>query len=216
MSEPRKSFHREDPDTRRDDLIAATLHLIARSGIRSATVRAIAAEAGVTQGLIRHYFTTKEELIAAAFERHMTQLSARSMEAAAAPAPSALQALARVIEMALQPPSSDADTVAIWAGFLQMIQLEPQMLAVHQRAYLGYRDTLEALIARAYSEAGIETNPTHLRRMAIACNAVLDGLWIEGGLLPHCFDPGETVEIALRSVADILHLPGLCNACKDN
>ncbi len=41
--------------------------LIGEGGPAAATVRAIAERAGVTPGLIRHYFTTKEELTRAAY-----------------------------------------------------------------------------------------------------------------------------------------------------
>ena len=46
--------------------------------------------------------------------------------------------------------------------------------------------------------------PAQLRREAIACNAVIDGLWLEGGVLPHGFAPGELVRIGLQSVGAIL------------
>ena len=35
--------------------------------------------------------------------------------------------------------------------------------------------------------------------MAIACNAVIDGLWLEGGTLPDAFGPDELVQIGIRS-----------------
>ena len=42
------------------------------------------------------------------------------------------------------------------------------------------------------------------RRPAIACNAVLDGLWLEGGALPDAFDADELVRIGLSWVGAIL------------
>ena len=61
-----QKFRREPAEQRKDDLIQATLSLIAEQGVRAATVRAIAKRADVTQGLIRHYFSTKHDLILAA------------------------------------------------------------------------------------------------------------------------------------------------------
>jgi AcrR family transcriptional regulator len=51
----RRSYSRATEAERREDLIAATLDCIADVGIQGATVRQIAARAGVTGGLIRHY-----------------------------------------------------------------------------------------------------------------------------------------------------------------
>ncbi len=67
MTGERRKFRREGEETRRDALIAAALALVAEGGAQAATVRAIADRAGVTPGLIRHYFDTKEDLTRAAY-----------------------------------------------------------------------------------------------------------------------------------------------------
>ncbi|MHB1518039.1 MAG: TetR/AcrR family transcriptional regulator [Acidimicrobiales bacterium] len=48
----------------RSQLLAAALHVVASRGARGATVRTIAAAAGVTPGLVVHHFGTKERLLA--------------------------------------------------------------------------------------------------------------------------------------------------------
>lgn len=52
----------------RQDILAAARAAFAESGYDRATIRAIAADAGVDPALIHHYFGTKEELFAAAIE----------------------------------------------------------------------------------------------------------------------------------------------------
>ena len=59
---------RLDPAERREQIIAATLRLVARDGFAGVTLRDVAAEVGVVHGLIRHYFATREQLVAAAFD----------------------------------------------------------------------------------------------------------------------------------------------------
>ncbi|GAA2034241.1 TetR family transcriptional regulator C-terminal domain-containing protein [Agromyces tropicus] len=59
---------RLDPAERREQIIAATLRLVARDGFARVTLRDVAAEVGVVHGLIRHYFSTREQLMAAAFD----------------------------------------------------------------------------------------------------------------------------------------------------
>ena len=46
-----------------------------------------------------------------------------------------------------------------------------------------------------------------LRGHAIACNAVLDGLWLEGGVLPEAFAENELTAIGVASVGAILGIP---------
>ena len=67
MTGERRKFRREGEERRRDALIAAALDLVSEGGPEAATVRAIAERAGVTPGLIRHYFRTKEDLTRAAY-----------------------------------------------------------------------------------------------------------------------------------------------------
>jgi len=53
-----------DQDARRQELVAATWRVIARTGIVGVTTREIAREAGVSTGILAHYFRDKEELLA--------------------------------------------------------------------------------------------------------------------------------------------------------
>ena len=55
-----------DHELRRQELLAATWRVIARTGIVRVTTREIAREAGVSTGVLAHYFADKEELLAAA------------------------------------------------------------------------------------------------------------------------------------------------------
>lgn len=57
-----------DHDARRRDLIGATWRIVARGGFAAATLQSIEAEAGYSHGIVRHYFTSKDELLASAFE----------------------------------------------------------------------------------------------------------------------------------------------------
>ena len=69
MQPARRLYRRESEESRRTALIAATQELVAQGGPEAATVRAIAERAGVTPGLIRHYFQSKDELSRAAYPR---------------------------------------------------------------------------------------------------------------------------------------------------
>ena len=65
---PRARFHREAPEDRRRQLGEAALRCSRRHGNAGVSVRQIAAEAGVTQGLITHHFGEINELVAYAFD----------------------------------------------------------------------------------------------------------------------------------------------------
>ena len=197
MATDRKPYRREAEDKRRQALILATLSLVSEGGARAATVRAIAGRAGVTAGLIRHYFQTKEALVAASYRHLMTEMTDYSA-AVLTYAPKDHNArLAAFVAASLRPPVLDREAVVRWASFIQETRSNPAMLDVHRQTYLGFRDHLQTLIAALPSApAGIEDQ----RYLAIACNAVIDGLWLEGSTLPDAFASGELVRIGIRLI----------------
>lgn len=204
MREERRKFTRSSPDQRRDALIRATLALIAEQGIAAATVRTIAARAEVTPGLIRHYYQSKEDLIAAAYHQHMTALTEAAAEAAIGP--TARARLSAFVAATFGPAVLNTGAVALWSGFLNAALHDPVLRGIHEQTYLAYRYDLQRLIGAALLEAGQPRGPAELRHMAIAANAVIDGLWLEGGALPDNFAPGELADIAHRTVFALIGL----------
>jgi TetR/AcrR family transcriptional repressor of bet genes len=200
MQPARRLYRRESEENRRASLISATQELVAEGGPEAATVRAIAARAGVTPGLIRHYFQSKDELTRAAYRSLMDGMTAKGSDALEGVGAAPEERLAAFVAASLRPPVLDAGAVVLWAGYMHKIRNDADLLAVHEAAYMAYRESLEALIIAIPRQ----TVPGQTRREAIACNAVIDGLWIEGSLLHATFAPGEIVTIGLQSVGSLL------------
>jgi TetR/AcrR family transcriptional regulator, transcriptional repressor of bet genes len=200
MQPARRLYRRDSEENRRSALIAATQALVAEGGPEAATVRAIAERAGVTPGLIRHYFQTKDELTRAAYRDLMDGMTSKGADAIEGVGAKPEQRLAAFIAATLTPPVMDAGAVVLWAGYMHKVRNDSELLAVHEASYVAYRDVLETLIAALPRE----TRPGQLRSEAIACNALVDGLWVEGSLLPAAFEPNEIVTIGLMSVGAIL------------
>lgn len=59
--------------TGREALLAATVFVVARKGLRGATFRAVADQAGVNNSLVAHHFGTRDALIEAALEWSVQQ-----------------------------------------------------------------------------------------------------------------------------------------------
>lgn len=205
MTDERRKFRREGAESRRHALVNATLDLIAEQGVHGATVRAIAERAKVTQGLIRHYFSSKDELVQAAYLAHMAGMTEQTF-AGTETGGIARVRLAALVVASLSPPVVDAAAVGLWAGFLGHVRRDARMRDVHARTYHDFRDRLERLIVKALDEVGRGIETGEARRLAIACNAVIDGLWLEGGALPEAFAPDELIGIGLTAVGAILQL----------
>ncbi len=200
METARRTYRRESQETRRADLISATQRLVAEGGPEAATVRAIAARAGVTAGLIRHYFQTKDELTRAAYRSLMDGMTSKGSDALESVGASPEERLAAFVAASLRPPVLDAGAVVLWAGYMHKVRGDAELLSVHEQAYTAYRDILQRLIAALKRDVP----DTQLRGEAIACNALIDGLWVEGSILPHAFNEGEIVTLGLHSVGALL------------
>lgn len=198
----RRPYRRESEERRRDDLIVAALDLVAEGGIPGATVRAIADRAGVTPGLIRHYFSSKEDLTRVAYHRLMERMTADSAAVLQDGPDDAMARLANFVVASVSPPVADPVAVGLWAAFVHDVRRDAAMRDIHTANYLAFRDMLQGLIAALPRS----TTAAQLRRDAIACNGVIDGLWLEGSILPEAFALGEIPAIALTSVGAILNV----------
>ena len=79
---PRKVDHRE----RRELLADALMQLAAARGLQEVSLRHVAAQAGVSTGMVQHYFRTKDEMMTFALGMVMDRIRERS-QAELAPAP---------------------------------------------------------------------------------------------------------------------------------
>ena len=201
MAENRKPYRREAEDRRRLALITATLSLVSEGGARMATVRAIAERAGVTAGLIRHYFQSKENLIAQSYRHLMTAMIDDSTAVLSFAPKDPRARLAAFVAATLKPPVVDREAVVRWASFIQETRRNPAILDIHRQTYLAFRDHLQSLIADLPGERSADDH----RQLAIASNAVIDGLWLEGSTLPDAFARGEVVQIGIRAIGAMLN-----------
>jgi AcrR family transcriptional regulator len=191
----RRVFVRAGEEARRRDLLAAASALVAEAGPQGATVRAIAARAGVTPGLIRHYFGSKETLLA---EAYLSLMDGMTETAAEAGGDGPVARLAGFIAANLRPPVVDGGNFALWAGFMQRVTGDSALTRAHEAGYLAFRDRLEGLIA----DCGVP----EARAKAVAVNALIDGLWLEASALPGAFAPGEVERIGLAAAGRITGL----------
>jgi AcrR family transcriptional regulator len=72
------------PGQRRETIVQAALAVMLDKGMAATTVRDVADRMGSSSGLVHHYFSSMDELIAAAFERAASQGLTTTAEAMAA------------------------------------------------------------------------------------------------------------------------------------
>lgn len=188
---------RAAPETRRAELVEATARVLASHGVAGASVRVIAAAAGVSPGLVTHHFGGVERLVEATYD-HVAARVSEALEAAVAQAGDAPRArLAAYLDASFTPPIADPALLATWIGFWSLAQSGAAMQASHERHYAGYRARLEALLA----EAGVVASRRRLA--AIGLTALVDGLWLELCLSPGSFTPAEARGVVAGYLAGV-------------
>ncbi|MBD3943851.1 TetR family transcriptional regulator C-terminal domain-containing protein [Microbacterium sp. NEAU-LLC] len=78
-----------DHDERRRQIADAVYRVTARSGLDAVSLRHVAAEAGVTAGMVQHYFPSKDDMLAHAMEVARQRYEERFTAAVAALGPDA-------------------------------------------------------------------------------------------------------------------------------
>lgn len=195
MAQP--AFSRAEPDARRLSLIEATARVLAAEGAGGASVRAIAIEAGVSPGLVGHYFDGVDALIAATYA-HVGERVSAALEAAMAAAGSPRGRLDAYVTASFDPPIADPGLLATWIAFWSLVKARPDIARLHDDIYGSYRRDLETLLA----DCGVAS--ADLRLTAIAITALVDGLWLELCLSPASFTAEEARGIATRHVAALI------------
>jgi AcrR family transcriptional regulator len=192
------AFTRAEPDVRRQGLIAAAARVLAREGATGASVRTIAAEAGVSPGLVNHYFDGIEGLIAATYTAVGQQVAVALEDAVSAAGSEPRARLTAYVTASFAAPIADRDLLATWIAFWSLTT-RPEIARRHDEIYASYRAGLETLL----SDCGIPAD--RLRLTAIAITALVDGLWLELCLSPKTFSATEASLIAEKQIDQMLH-----------
>lgn len=189
----RQRYERQVASDRRDALIQAAIESLKRLGHEGLSVRRIAAEAGVSIGLINHHFPNKDALVAESYRTFSRQLTG-SFEAAVAGAPPEPRARLRAFFNAVfSRPNLDPQVLTAWVAYWGLMQVSPEMRAVHEEEGRGYGDLLGRLLSDLARERG--RAQADLRLVIIGLTALLDGLWLEWCLDPDSFRPKEAAAL---------------------
>jgi TetR/AcrR family transcriptional regulator, transcriptional repressor of bet genes len=193
---PRARFHREAPEDRRRQLGEAALRCIRRHGNAGVSVRQIAAEAGVTQGLITHHFGEINELVAYAFDLMSEGLLQEILKAVEAAEPTPQARLEAFIAASFSPILMDREVLSVWVVFWGLILHSPRMSASQQHEYGDYVAAVEGLIGGLATDENFSV--ADIRLTAKAFTALMDGLWLAWCLNPDAFRPEDGMEMCRR------------------
>ncbi|AYK26443.1 MULTISPECIES: transcriptional regulator BetI [Pseudomonas] len=175
---------------RRSQLIHATLEAVDQVGMGDASIALIARLAGVSNGIISHYFQDKNGLLEATMRHLLSALSKAVRERRAALYDDSPRAhLRAIVEGNFDDSQVNGPAMKTWLAFWATSMHQPALRRLQRvndhRLYSNlcyqFRRQLSAVDARAAA-----------RGLA----ALIDGLWLRGALTGDAFDTDEALNIA--------------------
>jgi TetR/AcrR family transcriptional repressor of bet genes len=152
-----------DREERRREIAAAVLRLVATRGVEAASLRAVAAEAGVSMGAVQHYFTTKDEMLRFALAHGNTLLAERGTRLIAEHQPATPHEAFRLFCSLLLPLDEDSRTAArLWAGLISRSCVDERTRKLAAMAYLNLTDFVVRQIGDALPGADTDQQARHL------------------------------------------------------
>lgn len=202
--------NRIDEKQRRRELAEAVWTVIRREGFDAASVRAVAAQAGLSAGSVRHFFGSQNELHIFAMEELSRDIGARitrTFEAARGEGDPPRGARAREVAaetLAIVLPHDD-ETRLLYAANMQFTikALVQPALAPVARAILGEIREFAGMIISDLVDLGAARLDLDIDTARNQLCAMLDGYALEMLVDPDAFAPGEP-ESNLRAFIDSL------------
>jgi len=161
-------------DSRRRQLIDVTIDSLAELGFVGTTLAQIAGRAGVSPGLVAHYFGDKDGLLEAAF-RALARRVGDQVRARLRVTQTPRGRIQAVIDANLAPAEFDQRTgtawLAFWGQVLQSASLKRVQSVYQQRTLSNLRGYLKKLLP-----------PDEAASLAAMVAAMIDGVWLRAAL----------------------------------
>jgi AcrR family transcriptional regulator len=165
---------RRKVEVRRDEILRATCDEVAKRGFAHTRAADIAANLGVSTGLIFYHFESKDTLLSAAFA-YAAERDLERLDAAAAGKGSALRRLARILTM--YGPEGIGAGWALWIDAWAAALRSPEMAEVSQRLDVRWKDTVAEVIKQGVASG--EMTCSDPSGAAWRITALLDGLAVQ-------------------------------------
>jgi AcrR family transcriptional regulator len=168
-------------------LLEAAIRVGAHQGLRGLTIRSAAAEAGVSHGLVRHHFGSRQQLVDEALEHAArTSMSTGDLEPGTGGPADFSRALEDIV-------AQDPDVQAFQYEMAMEARRRPELLATNRAVYEQYRAATQRELVRM----GLADDAA----LAHAVLAMLDGLVLRKVLFGTPVEPAiEWLQTMLKAL----------------
>lgn len=182
---------------RRQQLIEATLQVIHDQGLQATTLGRVGQQAGISPGLVAHYFGDKRQLLAATYLSLVRSLG-REYRAARAGTAAGLPRVRAIIDANFAASQSGEVIVSSWLSFWAQVNHVPGLARIQnvvtRRLESNLTHALSAFLPRPEAV-----------RLAEGLGVMIDGLWLRASLRTGGLDVDAARALAHRYLDSELH-----------
>jgi AcrR family transcriptional regulator len=175
-----------DRSAQGEALSRAVWSVLAGQGLERLTVRAVAAVAGCTTGLVMHRFPNRQALLLHARQllHEVTRARVETLEAEAATPRAALRA---ILHQGMALDEQTRQEAIVWMGFLAAAVADDQLIEEHRRNNRSWRERVERLTAAAAPEWTAE----RVSAVALGLITMTEGVAAYAAADPAAFLPAD-------------------------
>lgn len=170
-----------DHEQRRTEVAAAARSAIADRGLDGATVRDIAAAAGVSTGVLAHYFRDKDELLLQALRDSYAAAAGRMLRAGRRNP--GLEAVRGMLEEELPLDDAGRTELRVWLAFWGRAAFNPALADEQAAGCRVWRKLIEEAIRVGIEDGSVRADAEPAEE-AEALMAFVDGLGLQATLEP--------------------------------
>lgn len=177
---------------RRRQLIDATISSIHAHGLGETTVAKIARRAGVSSGIIHHYFTGKDDLLAATMRTLLSDLQT-GVAARLRAADSPRARLVAIVDGNFAAEQFSAEVMTAWLAFYGEAVHSPALKRIARIYAARLRSNLLHALRHGRTAAEAEM-------IADTVAALIDGIWLKEALKAGSVDPARARAIVMNTL----------------
>lgn len=194
-----------DPDVRRADLAEAVWGVVRRAGLDGASVRAVAREAGLSMGSLRHYFGTHSELLIFAMRMVVDRIERR---VAGLQIPDDPRRAAETVLLELLPLDDERQAEnEVWLAFTARALVDPALRALRDEGYDLLRN---ACLRWVRQLVGPDRSPNDVDLETDRLFALLDGLAVHAAMRPAQSGPKLLTAVLSHHLDELATRRGAC------
>ncbi|QFX79513.1 TetR/AcrR family transcriptional regulator [Streptomyces sp. SYP-A7193] len=198
-----------DPDARRRLVVDALFRVVVRDGLQRTSLRAVADEAQLNIGSLRHYFASQQDLMRFAMQSMLDRVGGRLLEhienigdLGSHPRPEQLRLAAGLLAELLPLDERRSAEVTVFLDFNTTARTNPAFSDLSRQAAEGTKSLVRRVLTRLNASGtlrpGLDVDIETER-----LTALLDGLGLNAVLHPQILNPRTCIDVLLTHLDDL-------------